>query len=106
LGAFRRHTVLEEDTLNDLSQVLEKGTLLIIETGCYSDFGYCDPVMLLGNYYKAQLAEEFVRDFKPRYTGDTPSPGDFVPWLVSSGKAEHVDNVTAWHVGEYGRFEP
>lgn len=91
----------------DLSQVLKKGTLLIVETGCYSDFGYCGPVRMLGDYTKAELAEEFKKDFKPEphAYSSAPTPYDFMPWLVRTGKAEDVP-AESWHVGDYGDFEP
>jgi hypothetical protein len=93
--------------MNDLSRTLKKGTLLIIETGEYSDRSWSGPVRLLGDYVKADLAEEFKREWKPENDwDDRPSPGEFLPWLIKAGKAESVDDVEEWHVGSYGDFEP
>ncbi len=91
---------------NDLSQVLKKGTLLIIETGEYSDHSWSGPVRMLGDFTKADLAERFRAEWKPKYEWeDRPNPGDFLPWLIEQKLAEHVDDVESWHVGSYGEFE-
>lgn len=92
----------------DLSQTLKKGTLLIVETGEYSDRSWSDPVRVLKDVLKANLVEEFKRKWKKPKDGwrDTPSPDDFLPWLVKTGYVEFVDNVHSWHVGSYGEFEP
>lgn len=86
--------------MNDLSQILSAGTLLIIETGENSDFSWAGPVRIIKDVTKAELVEQFRSDQK----GD-PRPDDFLPWLVKTGWAEDVDNVTSWHIG-YGKFEP
>lgn len=93
--------------MNDLSQVLKKGTLLVIETGEYSDRGWSGPVRMLGDYSKADLAEQFRQEWKPidPWDGDKPRPDDFLPWLIKVGKAEDVEDVHSWHVGSYGEFE-
>ncbi len=93
--------------MNDLSQELNRGTLLIIETGEYSDKNWCGPVRMLKTALKADLAEAFKREWKPTNEwDDTPSPGDFLPWLIKAGWAEDVTDVHTWHVGSYGAFEP
>lgn len=95
---------------DDLSQVLKKGTLLIIETGEYSDRDYHGPVKLLRTFTKQELADSYrtewkKEDYKDSYR-DEPNPDDFLPWLVKSKRAEHVDNAHSWHVGSYSEFEP
>jgi hypothetical protein len=93
--------------MNDLSQILKKGTLLIVETGEYSDRSWGGPVRLLKNATKADLANAYKREWKPENKWeDEPNPGDFLPWLVRSGRAEEVDDVHSWHIGSYGRFKP
>ena len=92
---------------NDLSQVLKKGTLLIIETGEYSDRRWNGPVRMLGDFMKADLAERFKAGWKPKKEWeDKPSSEDFLPWLIEQKLVEHVDDVESWHVGSYGDFEP
>ncbi len=93
--------------MNDLSQILKNGTLLIIETGEYSDSDWGGPVRMLADYTKAELAEQYVKEWKPEYDGQTgPDPMDLLPWLIRTGKAEAVDNVETWWVGAYSYFNP
>lgn len=90
------------------ADVLKKGTLLVIETGEYSDRTWYGPVRLLKAASRQQMADAFKSSWKkgPDDWGDTPDPSDFLPWLVSENWVEHVDNVYAWHVGSYGQFDP
>ena len=94
--------------MDDLSQTLKKGTLLIVETGEYSDRGWAGPVRLLKTFTKAQLADDYRSEWKKPKDGwhDQPDPDGFLPWLIESGRAEDVDNVHSWHVGSYSEFEP
>lgn len=95
--------------MTDLDQVLEAGTLLIIEQGEYSDRGWSGPVRILKTATKRQLADEFVAQWTPPATDperENPEPGEFLPWLVKSGYVEDVEKVHSWHVGSYWRFEP
>lgn len=93
--------------MNDLRGTLKKGTLLILETGEYSDSSWHGPVRMLKSAAKADLVEAFKQEWKPTNEwDDEPSPSDFMPWLIKAGWAEDVKNVEAWHVGSYGRFEP
>jgi len=92
--------------MNDLTQVLKKDTLLIIEIGEYSDRSWFQPIKMLADYSKEELVKEFRNSFIPTYPGDEPEPYDFLPWLVKSGKAEHLEEVHSWHIGSYGYFDP
>jgi hypothetical protein len=95
--------------MDDLSQSLKKGTLLIIETGEYSDHSRDGPVRLLKTFTKAQLADDYRSEWRSKDKDDwddRPNPYDFLPWLIASGRAEYVENVHSWHVGSYGEFEP
>jgi hypothetical protein len=95
--------------VNDNSQVLKKDTLLIVETGEYSDRSWNGPVRMIKDAVKTDLADAYRRDWKPEFDwqeGDRPEPDGFLPWLVKAGYAEHVEGVTSWHVGSYGDFEP
>jgi hypothetical protein len=93
--------------MSDLSQTLKAGDLLIIETGEYSDLMWWGPVRVLVTRTKRELVSEFKEKFVPQHSWlpESPDPGDFLPWLVKMGYAEHVD-CTSWHVGSCGRFEP
>lgn len=80
----------------DLDQVLKKGSLLILEHGAYSDFGYTGPLRLLGDYTKRELVDGFVAQCEVG-----ASTFDFIGWLVSSGKVEDAPAET-WFIGEPG----
>lgn len=95
--------------MTDLDQVLKAGSLLIIETGEYSDSSWAGPVRLLKDARKADLAETYRDEWKPdpaRPWEDHAEPHGFLPWLIKAGWAEAVEDVHSWHVGSYGRFEP
>lgn len=94
--------------MNDLSQKLEKGTLLIIETGEYSDRSWSGPVRMLVSATKQELADAYRGEWVKEPDGwrDEVNPEDFLPWLIKTSRAEHVENITNWHVGSYGYFEP
>jgi hypothetical protein len=97
---------------DDLDQALCAGTLLIIETGEYSDKTWNGPVRVLKPLSKSQVADQFREEhrksWEPKFAGDWYEcrPDDFLPWLVAAGYVEHVDDVHSWHVGSYGEFEP
>lgn len=99
--------------MNDLSQTLKAGTLLIIETGEYSDRGWGGPVKLLRNFTKQELADDYRKEWRKEdfsengYSwNDEANPNDFLPWLIKTKRAEHVDDVHSWHIGSYSSFEP
>ena len=62
----------------DLTQVLTKGTLLIIEHGEYSDKSWQGPVRLLADYTKSDLSDQFLREWEHE---DWPCANEFLPWL-------------------------
>ena len=99
----------------DMSYVLKKGSLLVLERGEYSDRRSDEPIRMLKTVTKGDLAEAFRMAWKmdPATRGDTSGDADdgpngeaFGPWLIRVGWAEAVDNVTSWHVGDYYRFDP
>lgn len=95
--------------MNDLNQFLNVGTVLVIETGEYSDRQSCSPVRVIRRFKKSSVANNFKKEWKPDsedYWRKGPSPHDFLPWLVAKGYVEAIDNTHDWHVGSYGEFEP
>lgn len=93
--------------MSDLTQRLNAGDLLIIETGEYSDSRYHGPVRMLVSAMKQELAEAYRREWVQTDEWKEEPDGDgFLPWLIRTKRAEHVDNVHAWHVGGYSEFEP
>lgn len=86
---------------DDLDQVLEAGSLLVIETGECSDRESEKPVRMLKSVSKRQLADEFVANAHGRVFLYSHY---FLPWLLSSGYVEFAE-VNVWHVGSYN-FDP
>ena len=94
--------------MGDLQQVLKVGDLLIIERGEYSDSCWAGPVKMLVTATKQELADAFQKQWRKGPHGkyeDKPLPENFLPWLIKTKRAEHVDCIS-WHVGSYGEFEP
>ena len=93
--------------MDDLDQVLKKGTLLIIETGEYSDYRFGGPVRMLKDITKFELVDAYKREWKPEFKWEAaPGPDGFLPWLISAGWAESVSDVHSWHIGCYVEFLP
>jgi hypothetical protein len=93
----------------DLDQVFAAGTLLVIETGAYSDHSWDGPVRVMRDFTAREAAEKYIAAWvapKDEEWKDAPTADGFLPWLVKECFVEAVDNVVAWHVGGYGRFEP
>lgn len=93
----------------DLDQILRAGTLLILEHGEYSDFNYDAPLRLLKDFTKRELIDSFSKEWEQKDYDSAfsfPNYWDFAAWLVRSGRAEAAENVTTWHLGSYGDFQP
>lgn len=97
--------------MSDLDQTLKAGTLLVIETGEYSDRWWDGPVRVVKAFRKQDAVDAFRAAFVPYKNDDyqyvtEPEPSAFLPWLIANGYVEHVDGVHSWHVGSAGEFEP
>lgn len=92
------------------NRLLKKDSLLIIETGEYSDSSWIGPVKMLVDKTKQELADEFKSEFvfdpDINCVGEGPSPYDFLPWLIKKRYAENYDNINSWHIGSYNSFNP
>lgn len=85
------------------STVLEVGSLLLIQTGEYSDRMTTGPFRVLKRLDRVEVSKAFISEFKPEDEGDRPDPDAFLPWLAKNGYVEDVES-TLWHVGSYGDF--
>jgi hypothetical protein len=93
----------------NLDQMFVAGTLLVVETGEYSDQRWDGPVRVLRDFTAREAAEKYITEWvapKDEEWADLPTADGFLPWLVKERFVEAVDNVVAWHVGCYSRFEP
>lgn len=89
--------------------IIPVGTLLIFETGEYSDKSWVGPFRVLRDIDKYAVAEGYKTIWQPdpeRSWEDEPSHDGFVPYLVRGGFIEDVPASTSWHIGSYGSFEP
>lgn len=85
---------------------LKPGDLLLIDGGEYSDKYTIGPFRVLKPMTRAEVAAQYVADFKPDPDAPDGKPDEsgFLPWLVSKGYVEDVESVS-WYVGSYGQFE-
>lgn len=92
-----------------LATVLKAGSLLVIETGFYSDRNWHGPIKMLVTKTKQELADEFCSEWEPgpdeKYLKINPDADDFLPWLIRKRYAEDFP-CGSWHVGKYGVFDP
>ncbi len=90
-----------------MNEVLEPGSLLLIETGEYSDRQTHGPVRVLKRLDKNAVAAQYVAEFKVDPKEDwieRPAPDKFLPWLVAKGYAEDL-KCSTWHAGSYSSFD-
>ena len=102
--------------MSDLSQIIEAGTLLIIERGEYSDIHWVGPFRVVRAFKKQDVVDEFRAQWKFDPSGEywndeAPQPEEFYPWLIKAGYIEDAGIEDAglthsWHVGCYGEFKP
>lgn len=86
------------------------GTILILESGEYSDKSWHGPFRVLKDFDQAEISQTFRDNWSPgpdswRDKEDGPGRGDFLSWLVRNGYVEDLDGVVAWHIGSY-EFDP
>ena len=80
------------------------GTILMLESGEYSDFGYEGGFVTLAELNLAEAIELFKSEYQSKDEWDTPDPSGFCAWLVTTQRCAPLDYQTA-HIGSYGRLE-
>lgn len=83
--------------------VYPAGTILLCEEGEYSDFGYCGQLVTLKEVDLPKLATEFKLLTKDRDIWDTPTPNEFVAWLVAQQHCAPLNCETVY-IGAYGKI--
>lgn len=80
------------------------GTVIALETGEYSDFGYIGHVVTTRECDFPALAAQYKDEFVAKDEWDEADPGGFVGWLTIH---QHVfpATVSTLHIGSYGRLE-
>lgn len=80
-----------------------KGSILVLTSGEYSDYGMVGYVVTVEDCDLRALAQEYRNAHKPANQWDRPDPDGFVAWLVVNGYAMPVDASTV-HLGSYGEL--
>ena len=80
------------------------GTILLLESGEYSDFGYCAQLVTLCDLDLREAVQEYKDQYKPKDEWDRPSEYGFSGWLCATQKCAGLECETA-HVGSYGYLE-
>jgi hypothetical protein len=86
------------------THIYPAGTILMLETGSYSDFGYEGGFVTLAELNLHEAIEVFKDEHKPTDKWDRPEPSNFCAWLVSTQRCAPLNYQTA-HIGEYGSLE-
>lgn len=94
---------------------IEKGTLLVMTSGCYSDYSINDYMRVKQSFDPEAVVERFKASGKyliyNKHRGKEIPNGSharFMAWLIEEGLVEPVepDTVCEWHLGEYEDLEP
>lgn len=88
--------------------LIKAGTILVMETGEYSDYTFTGPFRVLRDFDQGGAAEQHKAQWMPEPDGwrDEPDTDSFIGWLNREGFIEEIDGVVSWHIGSYGRLEP
>lgn len=86
---------------------IKAGTILVLETGEYSDYTFHGPLRVLRDFDQAEVVGLHREQWTPPNEWEhEPDTDSLMGWLVTSGYVEAIDNVVSWHIGSYGRVEP
>ena len=80
------------------------GTILLLEEGEYSDFGYCGQLVTLCDLDLREAIETFLEPHKDKEPWERPDQSEFVAWLCATQRCAALECQTA-HIGSYGRLE-
>jgi hypothetical protein len=80
------------------------GTIVVFETGKYSDYAFDGPYKVLRDFDTRTAADEGIAQYKQEDVWDRFGPYELVPYLVSAGYVEEIPHVNE-HIGSYGELE-
>lgn len=80
------------------------GTVLMLETGEYSDFDIIEGFIVLVDMDLTEGIKQHKAEYKPKDRGDSPTQSTFVAWLIVTEKCAPLKYETA-HIGSYGDLE-
>lgn len=84
--------------------VYPKGTILLLEEGEYSDFGYVAHLVTLQDLDVREAIDRFKEQYEAEDSWDTPRPSSFVAWLIATQQCAPLVCQTL-HIGSYGALE-
>lgn len=79
------------------------GTILMLEAGEYSDFGYVGGFVTLCELDLTDAITAYKEQYKPKNDWDEPDQTGFVAWLVTTQQCAPLEYQTA-HIGSYGEL--
>ena len=83
------------------------GTILVLETGEYSDYTFSGPFRVLRDFDQTEVVAAHVAQWiAPNDWEKAPDTDSFMGWLSSERYIEPIDGVVSWYIGSYGRLEP
>ena len=86
-----------------------EGEILILETGCYSDYSFQGPFKVLKDFESREEAEKHTTIYafsvaEEDKDWDHASTNSFIAHLVTNGFIEEMGYVRE-HIGDYGDIE-
>ena len=87
-----------------MDHIYKVGTILLLETGEYSDYGYCGQLVTLCDLDLREAMDEYKGQYKAKGEWDGPDQSGFVGWLCSTQKCAALECQTA-HIGSYGALD-
>ena len=79
--------------------MIEKGTILTLEEGEYSDKQWHGPFKVLVNFNRQEQLDAFYAQWKPKDFKRGPMPDVFIAWLTKTGKIRDLNKSTSWYIG-------
>lgn len=84
--------------------IYEPGTILLLEEGEYSDFGYCAQMVTLCRLDIKDAVDKYREQYKPKNEWDRPNPDGFAAWLCATQQCAGL-NCQTLHIGSYGELK-
>lgn len=83
------------------------GSVLMLETGCYSDHITHGPFKVLKDIDQVEVSKLFIADQEKEEDFDPEWIDKYamISWLSNNGYISDMENVGSWYLGSYN-FEP
>jgi hypothetical protein len=101
--------VSEQPTRGGPSRLLKAGSVLVLETGDYSDYSIHGPFRVLKDFDQLEAMQTFITAFwqsSVRDPDDRPDADAFIGWLNREQFIADIEDATRWHIGDpYGTLD-